>query len=142
MKAAVSQDEGEETRKKAYSLKDFLEDCKNHQEKVILDGNAKVSAETSPLHLHGKKEILDFISQHTESDFKYVNTKIFRKGVQGEKPPVDSYKINLAYWDLYIAFCIIKTTNGWFIKSFHSDKSGETMTLGEMLLARQVGELK
>lgn len=131
-------EEGEESRQKAYSLKDFLNDCDEHPEKIIIDVNAKVSAETSPLHLHGKNEILDFILQHVESDFKYVNTKTFRKGVYGEKPPVDSYKINLTYWDLYIAFCITKTKNGWFIKSFHPDRSGETMTLGDMLLAKNL----
>ena len=61
----------------------------------MIDGAARQSAKTSPLQLNGKKEILNFISQHKEQDFNYVNTKEYRKGLNGNNPPVDSYKISL-----------------------------------------------
>ncbi len=128
--------------KTAYSLNDFLNDCKYHQEKIMIDIGAKESAKNSPLRLNGKKEILDFLAQHEEQDFYYVNTSKFRNGVKGEYPLVDSYKINLNFWDLYIAFCFIKTSDGWFIKSFHPDNSGETISLGEMILSKLLEEKK
>lgn len=37
----------------------------------------------------------------------------------------------------YTAFCILKTTNGWFIKSFHSDNKGETASIG-MITASKI----
>lgn len=108
----------------------------------MIDIRAKECAKNSPLRLNGKKEILDFIAQHKEQDFYYVNTSKFRNGVKGETPLVGSYKINLNFWALYIAFCFINTTNGWFIKSFHPDKSGETISLGEMILSKLSEEKK
>ena len=136
MKQLDLQDEGEETRVKAYSLNDFLLDCKNCPEKVIVDGGAIQSAESSPLNLHGERGIIDFLSQLKESEFNYVNTKTYRKGRNGEKPPVDSYKIKQIGWDLYVAFCFMKTNSGWFVKSFHPDNSGETMSIGNIILAK------
>lgn len=132
----TSKKKGVETRGSAYSLKDFLIDCKNHPEKIMIDNGAKQSAKKTPLRLNGKAEILNFISQHKEHDFCYVNTKQFENGYHGEHPPVDSYKINQRTWDLYIAFCILKTQKGWYIKSFHSDDSGETMPVGEIIFAK------
>lgn len=132
----TSKIQGVETRKKAYSLKDFLNDCKKYPEKIMIDNGAKQSAKNSPLRLNGKLEILNFISQYKEQDFCYVNTREFENGYHGEHPPIDSYKINQKTWDLYIAFCILKTQSGWYIKSFHSDNTGETMSLGEMIFAK------
>lgn len=129
--------EGDRTRTKAYRLKDFLDDCKN-QEKIMIDKRAEESAQQSPLHLYGKKAILDFLTQEKEEDFEYVNTKEFKNGVDGENPLVDSYKINFPNWDLYIAFCLIKVGKVWFIKSFHPDKSGETLPLAEILRLKRV----
>lgn len=142
MNSNTNNEEEVETNQKAYCLKKFLEDCRKHPDKIMIDGAARQSAKNSPLQLNGKEEILNFISQHKEQDFNYVNTKEYRKGLNGNKPPVDSYKISLNYWDLYIAFCIIKTTNGWFIKSFHPDRSGETMSLGEMMFAKLLEDKK
>ena len=38
---------------------------------------------------------------------------------------------------MYIAFCIVQTENGWFIKSIHADDShsgfGDSMSIGEMI---------
>ena len=136
MKQLDLRDEGEETRVKAYSLNDFLQDCKNCPEKVIVDGAAIQSAENSPLNLHGEREIIGFLSQLEESEFNYVNTKTYRKGRNGEKPPVDSYTIKQTGWDLYVAFCFMKTNSGWFVKSFHPDNSGETMSIGNIILAK------
>lgn len=129
-----SQLKGLETRNKAYSLTDFLSDCEHHPEKIMIDrGNALEKAKNSPLRLVGKSQILEFLTQYDESDFEYVNTKEYRNGIHGKHPPVDSYKLNITSWKLYISFCVIRTANnGWFIKSFHPD-DGDTMSIGNII---------
>ncbi len=129
-------EEGEETSKKAYNLNNFIKDCINNPEKVIVDLRAIENAEKLPLNLHGEREIINFLSQQELTSFKYVNTKKYRKGLNGEKPPVDSYKIKQYGWDLYVAFCFMKINTGWYIKSFHSDDSGEMISIGDMQIAK------
>lgn len=124
---------GNITNKKAYSLSDFINACKNKREYVLIDNNALKSASESPLRITNNRQIMDFISNHKESEFEYVNTKIYRKGFCNEHPNVDSYLVHLKFWDLYIAFCFVRNISKWYIKSFHSDRIGETLTIGEFL---------
>lgn len=133
-----SSEKGVETRQKAYSLIKFLKDCKSHQNKVFIDRGAIESAGESPLHLSGKKEILNFLGNCEGSKFNYVNTRVYKKGVGGIHPSVDSYKVEMVCWDLYVSFCLVKLKeeNKWYIKSFHSDKSGETISIGDLVTAK------
>jgi hypothetical protein len=140
--------QGAEAREKAYSLEDFLHDCKKHREKIEIDSGAKDDA-VNLLHLNPnekiEKQILVFLSQHKAEEFKYKNTKPFRKGINGDRPLVDAYILSMYGYDLYVAFCILKTTNGWFIKSLHSDNShsgnGDTMSIGAMLNIKEKTKL-
>lgn len=145
----VENNAGDKTRKKAYSLEKFLDYCKNHKNKVLIDESAIEDAGNSPLHLYSKKEILDYLAGVNLSEFEYVNTRTcgypnsyVMKANENKKPLVDSYKIKQrGFWDLYIAFCILKTADGWFIKSFHVDNTGETASLGEIMTLK-IGKLK
>lgn len=136
---------GVQSKNKAYSLENFLYDCKKHKGKIEIDSDA-IDDAVNLLHLNGetrqklKEQITDFIAQYKPAEFDYVNTKPFRKGFNGENPLVDAYTLHLKFYDIYIAFCIVKTNNGWFIKSFHSDNShngnGDTISIGEIFKSK------
>lgn len=122
---------GDCIRQGYYELKDFLDSCRMQKNKVQVSPKALDDA-NNLLHLANKNEVLAYIAQHKEEDFLFVNTEPFRKGVNGKHPLVDSYRIELRWYDLYIAFCFLKTSKGWYIKSFHSSNA-ETISIGEML---------
>ncbi len=134
--------QGVETRKRAYSLKDFLDTCKNHKNLVEIDSDAQDEA-INVLHINGdtkeriKVQILDQIALHGVEEFEYKNTKPFRKGINGDHPLVDAYTFNHKFIDVYISFCITHTKEGWFIKSIHSDGGhsgfGDSMSIGDMI---------
>lgn len=130
----------EETRSKAYNLKDFLNDCKRNKTKVLIDRKAIETAAYSPLGLNGKEEILDFISQQKEELFEYVNTKPFRKGFKGKNPLVDSYKLSFEYWTLYMAFLKTEKKWYWYIKSFHSDNDSGAASIGDIIVQKMLGK--
>lgn len=121
----------EESRSKAYNLKDFLLACDRNRESILIDEKAIEDAINTPLKLYGKKDILDFISQYSEKDFVYINTLPFRKGLNGSNPLVDSYELYLKHWDLYIAFMLTEKKK-WYIKSFHSDNKVGTVSIGDI----------
>lgn len=124
----------EEKRSKAYSLRDFLNDCKNHRDRIYISEDAQLDAIKSPANLYGKTEILDFIVQHKEDDFKYVNTKPFKKG---KMQLIDGYNIYLKGWVLYVAF--FKTVQpGWYIKSFHPDDNFEVASIMDLINNKKV----
>lgn len=126
----------------AYSLEDFLNDCKLNKNLVNIDDDAQDDA-IHVLHITAgtkekiKHQILDIISSHDIKDFDYKNTAPFRKGINGDHPLVDAYVFMHGFINIYISFCIVKTNNGWFIKSIHSDGShdghGDSMSIGEMM---------
>ena len=126
--------QGAGNRQGFYILEDFFSACKAENGRVQVAPKALEDA-SSLLRLSTKEEVLTYISQHKADDFKFVNTEPFRKGVNGEHPLVDGYNIRLQWYDLYIAFCFLKTRNGWYIKSFHSSNK-ETLSIGELMLAK------
>ena len=129
---------GDGTRNSAYSLHDFLDDCKNHKERIFIEkqvrdrlGQLAIFSERSKLKAN--EQIADFLAKHNEEEFHYVNTKVYRNSKIEPKPLVDAYKLYIAKrFDLYFAFYIAKTKKGWVIKSFHSDSGADTMAIGEM----------
>ena len=126
--------QGEDKRKGFYVLEEFLNACKANNGSVQVAPKALENA-SNLLRLSTKKEMLAYISQYKTGDFKFVNTEPFRKGVNGDHPLVDGYNITLQWYDLYIAFCFLKTRNGWYIKSFHSSNK-ETLSISEIMLAK------
>lgn len=138
----TNQIQGAGTRKKAYSLNDFLDACKNHKELVEINPDAQEEA-SNVLHIscdtteETKVQILDQIALHGIDDFEYINTKPFRKGINGDHPLVDAYSFTHTFISIYISFCIVRTRNGWYIKSIHSNDShsgfGDSMSIGEMI---------
>lgn len=134
--------QGEETRKKAYSLEKFLDACKNHKNLVEIDSDAQDEA-INVLHIVGdtreriKVQILDQIALHGVEEFEYINTKPFRIGINGDHPLVDAYTFTHKFIEVYISFCIVQTKKGWFVKSIHSDGShggfGDSMSIGDMI---------
>ena len=137
-----SQAQGEKTRKKAYSLEKFLDDCKHHKDCIQIDSDAMGEA-VNVMHTscdseeETKVQILAQIASHGAEEFEYINTKPFRKGINGDHPLVDAYNFMHGFINMYIAFCIVQTENGWFIKSIHADDShsgfGDSMSIGEMI---------
>lgn len=137
-----NQIQGAETRQKAYSLNKFLDDCKNHKDLVEIEPDAQDEA-SNVMHINcdstekTKVQILDQIALHGENEFEYINTKPFRKGINGDHPLVDAYRFNHAFINIYISFCIVRTKNGWYVKSIHADGShsgfGDSMSIGEMI---------
>ena len=137
-----SQGQGAETRKKAYSLEKFLDDCRHHKDLIEIDSDAMDEA-VNVMHIscdseeETKVQILNQIASHGEDEFEYINTKPFRKGINGNHPLVDAYSFMHGFINMYIAFCIVQTKNGWFIKSIHADDShsgfGDSMSIGEMI---------
>lgn len=139
--------QGVKTRRPAYSLEQFLNDCKNHRERIQIDSSA-INDAVNIFHINGdpeqsiKDEILDQIVLYDIEQFEYINTREFEKGINGAHPLVDAYTfIYNKFIRMYIAFCIVQTRNGWFIKSLHSDHShqgfGDSMSIGEII--KQLG---
>lgn len=124
------------TTTKAYSLSDFLNACKSKRKSVQISPQASIDAKNSPLQLYTKEKIFSFISKLKESDFDYINTKVFRKGMAGQHPCIDSYLVHLKFWDLYIAFYFLHSNSMWFLKSFHPDNTGETISIEEICKIR------
>lgn len=134
--------QGVETRKKAYTLENFLDDCRNHKSLIEIDSDA-IDEAVNVLHINcdsreeTKVQILDQIALHGADEFEYINTKPFRKGINGNHPFVDAYTFIHKFINVYIAFCIVQTKKGWFIKSIHADGShsglGDSMSIGDMI---------
>lgn len=115
----------------AYLLSDFLNDAKRNKKKIIV-ANSVIESAKNLLQLYGKDQILNYISEFSEHKFIFVNCEPYRKGFKNDHPLVDSYKIELKSYDLYIAFCFTRITNGWCIKSLHSDRN-DTISIGYMI---------
>lgn len=138
----TNQNQGVGTRKKAYSLEKFLDDCKNHKNLVEILSDAQDEA-INVMHINGdtkekiKNQILDQIALHGVDEFEYKNTKPFKIGINGNHPLVDAYTFSHKFISIYISFGIVKTEKGWFIKSIHADNShsgfGDSMSIGEMM---------
>lgn len=125
---------------KAYSLRDFLFDCKSNKNKVFISKQAKQDARSLPIFSNIPQAklqvgILDFLAEHEESDFTYINTKPYRN--HKDKPLLDAYNLSLRWYELYISFYVEKIAGGWVIKSFHSDNShsgsGDTISIADLL---------
>lgn len=121
-------------RRPEYILSDFLNDVKFHKQRVLLEPIVYEDAKNL-LRLYGKEQILNYITEFPESKFEFVNCEPYRKGINGDHPLVDSYKLELEWFDVYIAFCFTKTINGWCIKSLHSD-NGDTASIGSLIMKR------
>ena len=132
-------DNEEQTRKAEYSLRNFLKDCKERKSKVNIDFRAQNEAANLfnlTYETNIKNQILEIIGSYKECDFTYINTKAFRNGINGNHPLVDAYNFEYHFAEAYISFCFLETTNGWFIKSLHSDNShngnASTITIAEL----------
>lgn len=130
---------GEQIVKAKYSLKQFLNDCRKRKSKINIDFNAQNEAANLFNFVYDrnvKNQILEILGAYNESDFTYINTKPFRKGINGEHPLVDAYNFKYCFAETYISFCFLETQNGWFIKSLHADNlhngNASTITIAEM----------
>lgn len=129
----------EQSRKAEYSLKQFLTDCRKRKSKINIDFKALNEAANLFNLVYDKNvknQILELLSSYKESDFTYINTKPFRKGINGEHPLVDAYNFNCCFVETYISFCFLETKDGWFIKSLHADNlhngNASTITIAQL----------
>lgn len=112
-----------------YNLQDFLNDCKNHKEKVLI--LRKPFEDAQNLNLETHEAIKNFLGNLNVSDFEFVNSIQLRNG--NYHPKVDAYHIKYSIvTTAYIAFYIAQAGDKWVVKSFHRDDS-EQFTLGDLL---------
>lgn len=128
-----------EKQSPSYNFLDFYNDCKSHHNKVLIETDAMTDA-MNLLHLFEKDQILEFLVQHKPEAYRFVNSRKYEKGTENDRsyhPLLDSYSLDLKYYDLYISFCIQKSEVGWIIKSIHSDNShkgtGDTISIGSYI---------
>lgn len=129
--------------KAAYNFIDFYNDCKNQRGKIKIETGAKNDAQSLLRLLGGdslENQILDFLTSYKPDEFRFINSKEYRKGSENDKtyhPRVDAYILSTKWYDVYIAFYIQTTEDGWCIKSIHSDNShggnGDTISIGSYL---------
>lgn len=115
-------------QKPSYNLEDFLDACRNHQEKVIISRKSQEDAKNE-LNLSTSADIKNYLLEFKSDSFVFVNTLPFRNNPN--HPMVDAYHITLPLrMTLYLAFYISYNDGVWFIKSFHRD-DGETNCIAD-----------
>ena len=113
----------------AYSLDEFVKDCKHGKKRVFI---WKCAVETASIdfNLNSETAVLEFIGNGGLEDPEHQNTNEWRDNPnKSMKIDIDTYRFKTGERKGYIAFFLQPQTNMWTVKSFKKDTQGSPRNL-------------